>query len=142
MSIVTVKLDGFTADGHGNVIGSAQDLTDGDVQRVTNGSDVFESRYYTRPAPPGPQPIVMSWGALAAYIIGLLGGGATGRAALGNIINACAASAQGGDRFFAVYFQGQTTFTKAEFTGVLADVAIGIVSNAQKTAVANGWPTA
>lgn len=96
---------------------------------------------YHAPYVTGPTPQVLTWGALAAYLIGLLGGGATGRAALGAIMKSCQASAQGADNFFAVYFQGQTVFTKEEFTGVLADVATGIVSNGQKAAVASNWPT-
>ena len=96
---------------------------------------------YTSPSAPPVPPKVLQWGELASYLIGLLGGGATGRAALGGIIASCQAGTNA-DKFFAVYFQGQTVFTKAEFVGVLADVATGIVSNAQKTAVANNWPTA
>lgn len=126
---------------HYNVVaGTPQD---GDKVRITTnqGFVIFESCYTPPQAPPGPQPKVLPWGELATYLIGLLGGGATGRAALGTILKNCRASAAGADNFFAEYFAGQTIFSKAEFTGVLADVAVGIVSGAQKTAVANNWPT-
>lgn len=121
----------------------AGDPSQGDKVRITtlSGAVIFEGCYTPQPAPPGPQPKVLSWGDLALYLIGLLGGGATGRAALGAIIGSCQASAQGADKFFAVYFQGQTQFSKAAFTAVLADVSTSIVSNAAKTAVANSWPT-
>lgn len=117
-------------------------LSTGDLIRVTSasGSEDF-CRYTAPPEPQAVQPKTLAWGDLALYLIGLLGGGATGRAALGAIIKSCTASALGGDNFFAVYFQGQTTFTKAEFTAVLADVSTGIVSNGAKTSVANNWPT-
>lgn len=84
----------------------------------------------------------LSWAALTAYLVTLLGGGTAGRTALGAIIKSCQASASGADNFFAAYLQGQGPFTKAEFTGVLADVGTGIVSNPQKTAVATNWPKA
>lgn len=109
----------------------------GDIVR----SDGSYYRYTAPPGPPTPQPRVLTWGELAAYLIGLLGGGAAGRAALGAIIASCQAGTNN-DKFFAVYFQGQTIFTKAEFTGVLADVSVGIVSAPQKTAVGNSWPVA
>ena len=38
-----LKLDGFTADGFGNVIGSESDLIDGDVCRIDN---TIEQRWY------------------------------------------------------------------------------------------------
>jgi hypothetical protein len=44
-----VKLDGFTADGLGNVVGAEQDLVDGDVCRNAAGD---EFRYYN----PGEEP--------------------------------------------------------------------------------------
>lgn len=52
------KLDGFTADGAGKVVGGASDLVDGDVMRV---DDRIEQRYRA-PAPvedaptPAPRP--------------------------------------------------------------------------------------
>ncbi len=95
----------------------------------------------TNPAAPPAVPKTLTWAELATYLITLLGGGATGRAALGTIIKACLDSALGADNFFAVYFQGQTTFTKAEFTGVLAGVATSIVTANGKQAVADQWPT-
>ena len=98
---------------------------------------------YTNPVKvnaPTLQPL--TWAQLAAYLIGLLGGGATGRAALGVIIKACQDSAQGADNFFALYLAGQTSFTKSEFMAVLNDVSTSIVSANAKTAVSNGWPGA
>lgn len=120
----------------------AGDPAQGDKVRITtqSGAVVFEGCYTPPAAPVGPQPKVLAWGELALYLIGLLGGGATGRAALGAIIGSCQASAQGADKFFAVYFQGQTTFTKAEFTAVLAGVSTAIVSGAAKNSVSNNWP--
>ena len=140
MATTIEKVSCFPNEGTPQVIPG--DPQAGDIVRITtsHGCEIYE-RYTPPAAPPGPQPTVLSWGALASYLIGLLGGGATGRAALGAIIKACQGSAQGADNFFAVYFTGQTTFTKAEFTGVLADVATGVVTNGQKTAVANNWPT-
>lgn len=55
MSLIE-KLDGFTADGFGNVIGTEQDLVDGDVMRITNGRDVSEQRYYAPVPMPPPVP--------------------------------------------------------------------------------------
>lgn len=134
-----VKVSCFPNEGTPQVI--AGDPQQGDIVRITTGGGAVIYERYTPPAPPPvPQPKILSWGDLASYLIGLLGGGATGRAALGAIIASCQAGTNN-DKFFAVYFQGQTTFTKAEFTGVLADVATGIVTNGQKTAVANNWPT-
>lgn len=92
-------------------------------------------------ADPPPQPKILSWTELTLYLIGLLGSGATGRAALGGIIGACQAGTNA-DKFFAYYMAGQTSFSKAEFTAVLADVTTAIVSNAAKTSAANNWPTA
>jgi hypothetical protein len=80
-------------------------------------------------------------GDLWAWLVTLLGGGAAGRAALGTIIKNCQAGT-GADNAFAVYFQGQTSFTKAEFTSVLVDVSGTIVTPGQKTTVANNWPVA
>ena len=52
------KLDGFTADGFGNVIGTEQDLVAEDVMRITDNAGISETRYYPRPAPqPVPEPI-------------------------------------------------------------------------------------
>lgn len=52
--MIIEKLDGFTADGFGNVIGDASALVDGDVMRITNGASVTERRFYAPPpvAPP------------------------------------------------------------------------------------------
>jgi hypothetical protein len=114
----------------------------GDKVRITTNSGcvIFESCYTPVTAPSGPQPKVLAWAELATWLISLLGGGATGRAALGSIIKNCQSSVQGADNFFALYFAGQTAFTKVEFTGVLADVSTSIVSGTQKTAVNNNWP--
>jgi hypothetical protein len=91
---------------------------------------------------PDPQPRVLSWEDLTLYLIGLLGGGATGRSALGTILGNCqAAASTGADKFFAFYLAGQTFFTKAQFTGVLAGVSTSIVSAAAKQLVADSWPT-
>ena len=51
------KLDGFTADGYGNVIGTEQDLTDGDVCRI---DDKIERRWYAPGPAPVPQPIALT----------------------------------------------------------------------------------
>ena len=52
------KLDGFTADGFGKVIGTEQDLAAGDAMRITDHAGVSEMRYYPRPEPPTvPEPI-------------------------------------------------------------------------------------
>ena len=52
------KLDGFTADGFGKVIGTEQDLVAGDVMRITDNAGISETRYYPRPEPqPVPEPI-------------------------------------------------------------------------------------
>ena len=123
---------------HYTVVGGS--LSTGDLVRVTcaNGNEDFHR--HTEIPGNVAQAKTLSWGDLALYLIGLLGGGATGRAALGQIISSCQAGTNA-DKFFAIHFQGQTMFTKAEFTAVLADVATAIVSNGQKTTVANNWPT-
>jgi len=125
---------------HYNVLQDAPQA--GDSIRIRDGSTEVFIELAAPPPPHVPKPVVLDWGALAVYLIGLLGGGASGRAALGAIIKSCQASAQGADNFFAVYFQGQTTFTKVEFTAVLADVSTSIVSGPAKTSVANSWPEA
>lgn len=87
-------------------------------------------------------PRVLSWADLTAYLVGLLGGGSTGRTSLGGIIKACQSSAAGGDNYFAAYIQSQGPFSKTEFMSVLNDVSVGIVSAGQKAAVASNWPQA
>ncbi len=59
-SMIIEKLDGFTADGFGKVIGTEKDLIDGDVERITiSPKDITEKRYFApQPAPqPSPAPI-------------------------------------------------------------------------------------
>lgn len=55
--MIIEKLDGFTADGFGNVIGSQNDLSDGDIERVTleNGL-ITERRFYASVVQPPSQP--------------------------------------------------------------------------------------
>lgn len=109
-----------------------------------SGAVLQQDGSYLNPSAPAKvlSDSVLSWASLTAYLVTLLGDGTAGRTALGAIIKSCQASASGADNFFAAYLQGQGPFTKAEFTGVLADVSTAIVSNPSKTAVANNWPKA
>lgn len=109
---------------------------------TTHGAKDNGNGTFTNPtgSPPTVQARVLPWADLTAYLIGLLGGGTAGRAALGTIIKTCQASSAGADNYFSAYLQSNTSFAKADFISVLADVSTVIIPNGQKTAVANNWP--
>lgn len=138
--IVIEKLDGFTADGFGHVIGNQQSLGDGDVMRITNGKDVLEKRYY---APVAPSPVltpreVRKWefAEFATAAVGSAG-------AFGTIIKACRDSADNAVIGAYELFKSQSTLTKNEATALLTLLAAKtIITVQQKTDILAAWPTA
>jgi len=65
-----VKLDGFTVDGLGNVIGAEQDLVAGDVCRINGKIE----QIWSPPAPlPEPAPVVFNSADWQEYAYGVLG---------------------------------------------------------------------
>lgn len=136
-----VRLDGFTCEGKGNII--AGSIVDGDVVRIDGK---IEQRWTTLAAPPAPTPRVFDWGGFKDYLVGLLGGGDTGTAALQTIVEAArdhagTATNDKLTRYFYTWFTGSTVFTKAETALRLVPlVATLVVTQNQANAVASNWP--
>ena len=144
--MIIEKLDGFTADGHGTVIGTQADLVDGDVVRVTDGASVSEHRWYAPPAPSAPSPRLLSKTQFQDYAISHLGGGVTGMGRFTDIMDATAASASSAVRFAYARYQAADTFEKTQ-TGVLtgimaADTQAGHITADERTTILDNWPIA
>ena len=145
--MIIVKLDGFTADGFGNVIGTEADLVDGDVERITaDDGHVRECRYYARPAPPPPPPRVLTKTQFQDYAVSQLGGGVTGMGRFTDIMDATAASASSAVRFAYARYPAADTFEKTQ-TGVLtgimaADTQAGHITADERTTILDNWPIA
>lgn len=129
------RLDGFTADGHGNVIPG--DIVDGDVVRIDGHT---EKRYYA-PVAPTPQPMLLSKTAFQDLSVAHLGAGMTGMARFQAIMDACAGGS-GAIKFCFSRYEAAQTFEKtqvANFTAIM--VAAAIMTQAEADAILNNWPT-
>lgn len=134
------RLDGFTADGFGNVIPG--DPQPGDVIRV-NGTT--ERRYYA-PVAHVPIPRILTKTQFQDYAVSKLGGGSTGMARFTEIMDATRDSAAGAVRFAYARYEAAQTFEKANtatLTAIMAaDSQSGHITSAERTAILDDWPTA
>jgi hypothetical protein len=135
------RLDGFTADGYGNVISG--DIQEGDVIRI-NGT--IERRYYATPAPADPKPRVLSKTAFQDYAISQLGGVPDGMARFTTIMDATRDSVSGAVRFAFARYEAAQTFEKentATLTAIMAaDSQTGHITTDERTAIIENWPEA
>jgi hypothetical protein len=125
------RLDGFTADGFGNVIPG--EIEPGDVVRV-NGAEYR----YTAPPIVTPKPIIMTDKQFRKHVQQQLGGGVYGQAFK------AASQSNNGDVLDAyAAWSKATTYEKSEvaaFTAAL--VSEGILTSQQRTLLvgADNWP--
>lgn len=135
------KLDGFTADGHGKVIGTAADLVEGDVMRETNGGSVTEKRYVPYVAPV-PQARVLSKTAFQDYAVSQLGASTTGMGRFTTIMDATRDSANAAVRFAFARYEAAVTFEKlntAALTSMM--VSAGVMTDTERKVILDNWPT-
>lgn len=136
------RLDGFTADGKGNVI--AGSIQDGDVVRIDGR---IEQRYYA-PVPAAPTPRVLDGVAFNTLCFTVLGGGtsgaqiAAGMATFQAIMDA-AAAAGGAAKACVTHYDKSNAFVMADVQTVFFPilVAAGALSQARADAVIAAWPT-
>jgi hypothetical protein len=111
------------------------------------GGDPTNIANFTNPSAAPMSPRVLSWSEFSSYLVGLLGGGDTGTAALQALLEA--ANTHTGTttndkltRYFYTWFLGMTSFTKADTAARLVSlVATSIITQNQANAVASNWPS-
>lgn len=137
------KVTCFPNEGTPQVIPG--DPADGDLVRVTFGKSVAYQRY-TAPVPPTPTPIILTKTAFQDYAVSQLGGGLTGMARFTAIMDATRDSASGSVRFAFARYEAADRFEKTNtetLTAVMAaDNTTGHLTDAERTAILNNWPTA
>ncbi len=90
---------------------------------------------------------MLSWAECNTYLIGLLGGGDIGTAALQTILetantHAGSLTADKLIRHFYTWFVGSTSFSREDMAVKLGYLVPAVITAGQATAVANSWPRA
>lgn len=131
------RLDGFTADGLGNVIQG--EIQRGDVVRIDGKLEV---RWFPPEALP-PRPLILSKTAFQDYAVSQLGGGLTGMSRFTEIMDAAAASPVGAVRFVFARYEAADRFEKTN-TATLTQIMAGngTMTAEERTAIIDNWPEA
>lgn len=131
------RLDGFTADGFGNVIEG--DPQDGDVIRIDGR---IEQRWSPPATPIPPPPSLLSKTAFQDYAVSQLGAGVTGMARFTAIMDATRDNTDGAVRFAFARYEAALTFEKtntASLTAIM--VSASVMTADERTAIIDNWPT-
>jgi hypothetical protein len=137
------KVSCFPNEGTPAVIAGAPQ--DGDLVRIVGTQQYY--RYLTPAVAVPSAPRVFDWAGMNAYLVGLLGGGDAGTAALQALLEAARdrVGTTANDkltRYFYTWFLGSTSFTKADTAArLVALVATSVVTQNQANAVATNWPS-
>lgn len=141
--MIIEKVSCFPNEGSPSVIPG--DPQDGDLVRVTVGSSVVYQRY-AAPAAYVPKPRTLSKTAFQDYAVSQLGGGLTGMGRFTAVMDATRDSASGAVRFAFARYEAAQTFEKANtetLTAVMvADSTTGHLTESERTAILDNWPTA
>lgn len=135
-----VKIDRQT----GEVISG--DPQTGDYVRITTASGAVIVQEYTEPTVSSSRPRVLSKTAFQDYAITQLGNGLTGMARFTEVMDATRDSTNAAVRFAFARYEAAQTFEKentATLTSVMAaDSTAGHITDAERTAILDNWPTA
>ena len=118
----------------------------GDLIRVRFGKSEAFTEKGPDQAPPAPLPRVLSKTSFQDYAVSQLGGGLTGMARFTAIMDATRDSASGAVRFAFERYEAAERFEKTNtdtLTEVMAaDNTAGHITDAERLAILDNWPTA